>query len=142
MAASSPIQLPTHIGSFSEIPAGLVLGACGNKKTVLSPATRISSTPNSRLVIIRNRFLRRARTLSALGVHVEQFPEEQHGPDGKGKRQITGNHMIRAAGQILPEKARNHADRNEPARIANDCNEEGGGENRPFLTQPIPTEMS
>src|ERR1700730_10000630 len=108
MATSSPSQLPTHIGSFSEIPAGFVFGVCGNRKTVLSPATRSNSTPKSRLVIIRNRFLRRACALSALSVHVEQFSEDQHGPDGKGKRQITGNHMIRATGQILSEKARCH----------------------------------
>src|SRR5437016_1578877 len=123
MAASSPIQLPTQIGNFSEMPAGLVFGACGNKKTVLSPATRSNSTPNNRLVIIRNRFLRRARTLSVLGIDVEQFPEEQHGADGKGKRQIAGNHMIRATGQILPENSRHHDDRNEPAGIANDRKE-------------------
>src|SRR5438128_12576499 len=98
MATSSPIQLPTHIGNFSKIPAGLVSGACGKRKTVLKPATRSSSTAKSRLVIIRNRFLRRACTLSALGVHVEQFSEEQHGPDSKGKRQIAGNHMIRPTG--------------------------------------------
>src|SRR5437588_10075452 len=104
MAASSPIQFPTQIGSFSEIPAGLVFGACGNKKTVLSPATRSSSTPNSRLVIIRNRFLRCVRTLYALRVDVEQFSEKEHGGDGKGKRQITGNHMTRRARQTLPEK--------------------------------------
>src|SRR5260370_42668492 len=125
MAASSPIQLPTHIGNFSEIPAGLVFGACGNKKTVLSPATRSSSTAKSRLLIIRNRFFSRAGTLYAVRVDVEQFSEKQHRADGKGKRQITGNHMIRAARQILPENSRHHDDGNEPAGIANDGKEEG-----------------
>src|SRR6266849_2620910 len=113
MAASSPIQLPTHIGSFNEIPAGLVFGACGKRKTVPSPATRSNSTAKSRLLIMQTRLLRRDRTLSALWIDVEQFPEEQHGPDGKGERQITGNHMIRAAGQILPENSRHHHNRNE-----------------------------
>src|SRR5437660_6298955 len=137
MATSSPIQLPTHIGSFSEIPADLVCGARGNKKTVLSSATRSSSTAKRRLAIIRNRFLRRARTLSVLGIDVEQFPEEYHGRDREGKRQIARNHMIRAASQILPENSRHHDDRNEPAGIANDRKEEGRGENRQFLPQPI-----
>src|SRR6266446_1865788 len=136
MAASSPIQLPTHIGNFSEIPAGLVFGACGNKKTVPSPAARSNSTAKSRLVIIRNRFLRLDRTLFSLGpvgIDVEQFSEEQHGPDCKGERQITGNHMIRATGQILPENSRHHDNGNEPAGIANDRKEEGSGENRELL---------
>src|SRR2546422_8784412 len=130
------------MGNLSEIPAGLLVGFFGSRKTALNPRTRSSSTPNSRLVIIRNQFLRGGRTLYLFRANVQQFPKKQHRRDRKWEGEITRDHVVRTACQILSEKPRHDHDRDESAGISDDREEDGSGKNRELLPKLVLCEMS